>query len=160
MARVPCRRVRSLPAAVWTLVLPLMAVGLAACGGASEASTPTPSAATSSAPTESLIQQARRSCEVDGVYRDFAVLGDSGYTITMSGVPEDPTYANYGKVTGLPIEHIACILKALAVPDSVVSQMDATRAMDGMQKASWNNLSATWTYHPKDGFNMILIESK
>lgn len=151
------------PARGWTLALPLMAVGLAGCGGASDASTPTPSAVTSSAPTESLIEQAHHSCKLDdSVYSPYAALGDAGYTITMKGEPED-TYADYsniGKVTGLPATKMACVLVAVAAPDSVVSQMDATRAMDGMQKASWNNISATWTYHPDDGFRMILAESK
>ncbi|WP_225498444.1 hypothetical protein [Arthrobacter sp. M4] len=55
---------------------------------------------------------------------------------------------------------IACILKAVNVPDSVVSQMDSTRALDGMQRASWDKISASWTYHPDNGFRVILSESK
>lgn len=160
IARVHRGWVRGLQARGWTLWLPIVVLALAGCGGSSDASTPTPSAATSSAPAESLIQQARRSCELDGVYRDYATLGDSGYSITMIGMPADPTYANYGKVTGLPIEHMACVLKAVAVPDSVVSQIDATRALDGMQKASWDKFSASWTYHPDHGLRVILTESK
>lgn len=83
----------------------------------------------------------------------YATLGDSGYTITMKGQPNNAT-------TGLPMRDMACVLRAVDVPDSVVSQMDATRALDGMQKASWNKISASWTYHPDNGLKVILTESK
>ena len=152
---------RKLPARGRALAVPLMVLALAGCGGASgtSAPNPTPSAVTSSAPAEPLIQQASHSCRLDS--SDYATLGDAGYTITLEGEPENHTnVADYYKVTGLTASQIACVLTALSVPDSVVSQMDATRAMDGMQKASWDKISATWTYHPDDGFRMILTESK
>lgn len=138
-----------------------MVLALAGCGGSSDASTPTPSAATSSAPAVSQIHEARHWCKLDGtVYKDFSILGDSGYTLTMKGEPEDPTWANIRKVTGVPIRGMVCVLKEVGVPDSVVSQIDATRALDGMQKASWDKFSATWTYHPDNGLRVILTESK
>lgn len=108
-----------------------------------------------------MIQQARHSCDLDSsVYSPYATLGDAGYTITMQGEPTTFNPANYGKVTGLSAEDMACVLSAVSVPDSVVSQMDATRALDGMQKASWDKFSASWTYHPDNGLNVILTESK
>ncbi|GGI01388.1 hypothetical protein GCM10007170_40710 [Arthrobacter liuii] len=61
---------------------------------------------------------------------------------------------------GLSLKEIFCVLNALSVPDSVVTQMDATRALDGMQRASWDKISATWTYHPNTRFRVILTESK
>lgn len=74
--------------------------------------------------------------------------------MTLTGKPEK------GYRGGLSLEEIACVLTTLSVPDSVVSQMDATRALDGMQKASWDKISATWTYHPDNGFRIILTQSK
>ncbi|MBT8162552.1 MULTISPECIES: hypothetical protein [Arthrobacter] len=147
----------------WTLALPLMMVALAGCGGAkaADASTPTPSVATSSAPAESLVQQAFRSCHLDNsIFADYAILGDGGYTITMKGEPTNQSISDYGKVIGLTYTEIMCELKAVEVPDSVVSQMNATRALDGMQRASWNKMSASWTYHPDHGLQVILTESK
>lgn len=155
------RRVKARPASGWTLAIPLIMVGLAGCGGASDAQAPAPSAATPTAPRETQIHQARHSCKLDGgVFSEYATLGDDDHTITMQGAPEDPTYANILKVTGLTDGHIACVLTAVSVPDSVVSQIDATRALDGMQKASWDRFAATWTYHPDNGLNVILTESK
>jgi hypothetical protein len=137
-----------------------MMVALAGCGGGAKAAD-APSAATSSAPAESLIQQGVRLCRLDGdTFSAYAVLGDAGYTVTMKGKPADPNYVNITKVTGLTGADMACVLKAAAVPDSIVSQIDATRALDGMQRASWDKMSASWTYHPDDGLNMVLTESK
>lgn len=144
-------RGRKIPAGSWALAIPFVAMALAGCGGASSASAPTP--------TESLIQQASHSCRLD--HSIYATLGDSGYTITLEGGTTSTSTADYGRVTGgLTTKQIVCVLSALSVRDSVVSQMDATRAVDGMQKASWDNISASWTYHPDHGLRVILTESK
>lgn len=54
------------------------------------------------------------------------------------------------------LDDTACILNELDVPTSVIAQMDATRALDGMQDASWDGVEASWTYHPDDGLDVIL----
>jgi hypothetical protein len=128
----------------------LMVVALAGCGGPSDSS-PTPSAATSSAHVEPDIHKAAFSCGL--LNSRYASTGDAGYTITLEGRPD-------GEYTGLRPEQIACVLTALAVPDSVVSEMDGTRAIDGTRKASWDKFSATWTYHPDHGLRIVLTESK
>jgi len=142
------------PARSWGLLAPVMLVALAGCGGASTAADPAPkpSAATSSAPAKTHFQQASHSCGLNG--SEYGAIGDAGYTITLQGQPEK------GYRGGLSLKEIACVLNELSVPDSVVSQMDGTRALDGMQKASWDKISATWTYHPDNGFRIILTESK
>lgn len=135
----------------WTAVLLPVVMTLVACAGPSAASTQTASPTTSSPPPESVILRASHSCHLDG--SAYATLGDGGYTITMKGQPD-------GKTTGLDVTDMACVLRAVSVPDSVVSQMDSTRALDGMQKASWDKFAASWTYHPDNGLRIILTESK
>ena len=39
-------------------------------------------------------------------------------------------------------------------PSFVTAQIDTTRALDGLQKATWGKLSAFWTYHPDNGLNI------
>lgn len=160
-SRVRRTRVKAYPRKRYALAVPLVMMALAGCGGTSEASSPTASTATTSAPAESLIHQARHSCRLDSsVFSEYATLGDSDHTMTMKGAPEDPTYANILKVTGLRDTDFECVFTAVAMPDSVFSQISATRALDGMQKASWDKFSATWTYHPDNGLRVILTESK
>jgi hypothetical protein len=37
--------------------------------------------------------------------------------------------------------------------------MDNTRALDGMQTASWGNYEASWTYHPDEGLDVVVTEA-
>lgn len=54
---------------------------------------------------------------------------------------------------------VACSLLVMKAPSFVTSQIDTTRALDGLQKANWGRLSAFWTYHPDSGLN-ITFNSK
>jgi hypothetical protein len=60
---------------------------------------------------------------------------------------------------GAGLDQLACILTHIDVPDAVVSQMDGTRALDGRQQAGWDGFTASWTYHPDDGLNLIIQET-
>jgi hypothetical protein len=37
-----------------------------------------------------------------------------------------------------------------------VTEIDNTRALDGMQRDSWRKFKASWTYHPDDGLNIVI----
>ena len=50
---------------------------------------------------------------------------------------------------------LVCVLSDLEVPEAVVAKMSDTSALDGRQEASWENYSASWTYHPKNGMDVI-----
>jgi hypothetical protein len=49
---------------------------------------------------------------------------------------------------------VSCALSVMKAPSFVVSQIDTTRALDGLQRATWGKLSAFWTYHPDSGVNI------
>lgn len=51
---------------------------------------------------------------------------------------------------------VACVLGMINTPDSVLAQMDRTRSLDGRQSASWDHFTASWTYHPDNGLDVIL----
>jgi hypothetical protein len=44
----------------------------------------------------------------------------------------------------------------MKAPSFVTAQIDSTRALDGLQKATWGRLSAFWTYHPDNGLNISI----
>lgn len=123
----------------------LLAALLAGCGGQ------TTSAPTATETPKPEIVKARISCELEG--DKYAKLGDGGYTITLQGRPKY-------RSEGLSPDAIGCVLAAVDTPDSIIEQMDSTRALDGMQKASWDKYSATWTFHPDDGAKIILSQSR
>lgn len=56
----------------------------------------------------------------------------------------------------LSYAQVECVLDELDVPDSVLARMLETRALDGRQDASWDGLTATWSYHPDDGLDVIV----
>ena len=93
------------------------------------------------------LQAARSACS--SVSLSSAKLGDEGYSLTLDMRGDDDQ-------VGLAIESIDCILEALDVPDATKEKMRSTRALDGMQSASWGDITATWTYHPDSGLDVIL----
>lgn len=75
-------------------------------------------------------------------------LGDDGRSITMDSEGEESS--------GASLDDVACVLRELDVPDSVISKFDSTRALDGGQQATWDDLDASWTYHPDDGLDIVI----
>ncbi len=49
---------------------------------------------------------------------------------------------------------VACALSVMKAPSFVTSQIDTTRALDGLQKSTWGKVSSFWTYHPDSGLNL------
>jgi hypothetical protein len=87
---------------------------------------------------------------IEGRADRYIEVRDDGHTLIVDG--------NGEQVTGAGVTTIATILAILDVPDSVVARMDSTRALDGVQEASWDGLTATWTYHPDDGLDIIITD--
>ncbi len=51
-----------------------------------------------------------------------------------------------------------CVVRNLNMPTSVQRKVEITRALDGMQEASWGRLSAFWNYHPDNGLNITFTQ--
>ncbi|MGN7149279.1 hypothetical protein ACTHQ6_09845 [Arthrobacter sp. SAFR-179] len=99
-----------------------------------------------------ILKEAATHC---GVPHDAdAKLGDNDTSLTLNGKGKEDL------LTGLPDSMFDCILKAAKTPDYVRSQMGSTRALDGTQHASWDKISASWTYHPNTGLDVVLNEAK
>jgi hypothetical protein len=77
---------------------------------------------------------------------------DNGTSLILGTPGEEDT-------AGVPLTQVACVLDRLDVPDAVIAQMDGTRALDGRQTAEWPGYTASWTYHPDDGLDLIIQES-
>jgi hypothetical protein len=94
--------------------------------------------------TDVSIKRAAKRCHVK------ANLADGGRTISFDTAGDE----DYG--VGDDIEDIACVLLALRAPSFIVTEIDNTRALDGMQRDSWRKFKASWTYHPDDGLNIVI----
>lgn len=80
-------------------------------------------------------------------------VGDEGDSVVLDMEGEEDFF-------GLPYNDVMCVLSELDMPDSVESMMLSTSALDGRQTAQWDDLSASWTYHPDDGLDVIVTFNK
>ena len=103
--------------------------------------------------SSSELTEARSDCDTG-----YASLGelteehDGEVTLVIDGAGAGPDPE--GEITG-----VFCVLTAIDAPASVTARMQNTRALDGMQDASWDNYKATWSFHPDNGFDLIITES-
>ena len=51
---------------------------------------------------------------------------------------------------------VGCVLTELNAPDSLTTRLGSTRALDGTQTGEWAGFTASWTYHPDNGLNIIV----
>ena len=90
-----------------------------------------------------VLEEANRECGGNGE------LADGGRTLILEG-------KGTGDTEGMTFLDQVCTLRELDVPRSVVERIDQTRAMDGRQSADWDDIDASWTYHPSDGLSLLL----
>ena len=86
------------------------------------------------------------SAAVGDSYVQYSPEDDS---ITISSVqPEDDT------VEGTAWYQALCVISIM--PDHVISQISSTRALDGMQEATFGEMAVFWNYHPDNGINLTV----
>lgn len=88
------------------------------------------------------------------VYSDYTitVADDSSYLMIDTNpldYKSDTTLASTG------LDHIETINKVLGLPDWLYEEMLSTRALDGRQKETFDNVTVTWSYHPDHGMEVI-----
>lgn len=94
-----------------------------------------------------------RALDLCGVARGtatYATLGDNNSTLDIDQNGSDD------RGRGMPITEYWCILDELDVPDRVKSDMGNTTSMDGRREASWDGITASWSYHPDRGLDTVL----
>lgn len=137
----PTPRKRKAPA--WLFGTALILAGIGGIAGIAAANTGDDSGATF-VPASTQIEQAQTRCAPSDA---GFVAGDNGRSLTVDGA---------GLPAGPAVEDLVCVLYELDTPDAVLSRMNSTRALDGMQDASWAGYRAAWTYHPDDGLWMVI----
>lgn len=89
-----------------------------------------------------LTEKAFYSCKLNGKYG--ATIEDGGKTLTLDGA-----YKYF-----ISESDYLCVTRILKMPASVERRVGITRALDGVQEASWGKISAFWNYHPDNGLNI------
>jgi hypothetical protein len=94
------------------------------------------------------IKDAMSRCGVSS--SSYFSVGDGGTSLTVE---------SGGKSYGASMTDTYCVLHRLQAPDSMISRMGQTRALDGRQSATWKGYSASWGYHPDSGMNLVVESS-
>ncbi|MFM2032994.1 MAG: hypothetical protein RLZZ297_1759 [Chloroflexota bacterium] len=94
------------------------------------------------------LQQAVESCA--DKYSGYIDVLDNGKTLSIDGDGKEDE--------GSPIEETACVFFAIPVPSYIISRIDNTRAMDGMQRETFDGFDISWSYHPDDGLDAVIHE--
>jgi len=89
---------------------------------------------------------AAKACDVTA--NNWITVGDGGQSISMKSSGEEDDGADFSDIN--------CVLVELQITDSVRSRINATRALDGRQSASWPGQSASWGYHPDHGLDIVI----
>ncbi|MCK9792320.1 hypothetical protein M1843_00990 [Isoptericola sp. 4D.3] len=80
---------------------------------------------------------------------DGLELVDDGTTLALDVQGEE----DFG---GASYTTVDCVLGALETPSRITELMNSTRALDGRQAGTWDGISATWSYHPDTGLDLLL----
>lgn len=93
-----------------------------------------------------LLERAAKECGPD---TPDLRIADDGRTLLVDHKGEEDTY-------GVTLDQLACVIWLLEPPSAVTGRMDSTRALDGMQEASWAEYAMSWSYHPNTGLDVIV----
>jgi hypothetical protein len=96
------------------------------------------------APKPTELRTAYLSCGSTGEISD----GDRTLYLDMAGSQDGSG--------NLSVTQVQCILRALKTPDYVMREMASTRALDGRQSDTWADFSASWSYHPDSGLDVLI----
>lgn len=81
------------------------------------------------------------------------------YISGLSGTERDEMESVVDRMNGARdlaiMSAIDCVHDELDIPESVNTRMLSTRALDGMQEVTHNNIRVSWNYHPWSGLNVI-----
>lgn len=83
-----------------------------------------------------------------GISQDVEIA-DQGRTLIVDGAGED-----FGS-GDVDFSGLDCIIDALDTPAAVRELMYSTRSLDGRQVGEWDDISASWSYHPDNGLDII-----
>lgn len=108
--------------------------------------TESPTMAETMGPT--ILETARTTCAPSA---DSVSVEDGGFTLIIKRAmaEEDP---------GIGGEELGCLFEALQIPASVVSRVQTTSSLSGLQDGEWDGFTAFWTFHVEEGLHMTISQ--
>jgi hypothetical protein len=106
----------------------------------------------SPAPEEAATETATDEDQFADLFSGVVRAEDGGKTLIVNTKPKDDD------PLGLTSLALDCIYGELAVPAHISERIGVTRALDGRQDGSWGEFTASWSYHPDSGANIIIAQ--
>lgn len=91
--------------------------------------------------------------ELEDLFQGVVTVEDGGKTLIVNTKPEEDD------AVGLTSLSLDCIYEQLQIPASITARIGQTRALDGRQDGEWDGFSASWSYHPDSGANLIIVQN-
>lgn len=82
----------------------------------------------------------------------YAYVTSDGSSLEIDTDPNDTGYSQYEDTAAQAIVNVT---SALGLPESILTRMSATRALDGTQTYDGDEIMVQWTYHPDNGLDVI-----
>lgn len=82
-----------------------------------------------------------------------AEVSDGGHTLTIDG--QSTSQMLQKSTSTVSLTDFSCLITHARVPQSIVSQMNDTTALQGRQSGDFGSYRVSWTYHPDSGFDVI-----
>jgi hypothetical protein len=85
----------------------------------------------------------------------YCTLSSDGLSLSIDTNPSD--IDNYSSAAAY--QAVKTANADLGLPDSLLSEMTETRAIDGRQTETYGKITVSWTYHPDQGLEIIYKRS-
>lgn len=136
----------------YAALLLVAVITVAGCGnGTTSRDDAAGDASATATPEESSALDEAADCH-GGTYDDYLYVTDGGSTLILETQGDESL--------GAPFDVLDCVFARLDMPQSVISQIERTRALDGTLDAAWDQFEASWTYHPDSGLSLIVETSE
>ncbi len=99
-------------------------------------------------PAKTALRTAYEACGQRGELSD----GDHTLYLDMAGTDPDSGTTN--------LADLSCVFGQLKTPEYVIHEMGQTTALNGRQSDTWGDFSASWTYHPDNGLDVLFRQVK
>ena len=86
------------------------------------------------------------------LFEGVVSVEDGGKTLIINTKSKDED------TLGMTTLSLECVYEQLEIPKHITERIGATRSLDGRQDGEWDGFTASWSYHPDSGANVIIVQ--
>ncbi|TFD63127.1 hypothetical protein [Cryobacterium sp. Hh38] len=86
------------------------------------------------------------------LFEGVVSVEDGGRTLIVNTKSQDED------ALGMTSLSLDCVYEQLEIPKHITERIGVTRSVDGRQDGHWDEFTASWSYHPDNGANVIIVQ--